>query len=498
MADKKPKALELPKDAPKDLVGFIDCTVNTVTIKPGKLGWITGSPKATFAPGAKPGTFEITIDWTITSVTLPAQVKNGQLVVDSSKVPDLSAFIDGAGPKAVDDWVKGLNDWLKKHKKQLGPPVVKGGALTIVKEDAGAAVEQPKAGLKTKVAVGVGATLIGLGTGAVIADQTRGEATHPAGQEGVAVSIDEAPPPSGEAPPAETVIRLPAGPVDGQMSVTGARSFDTPIRFTHNGEELTLLVPGNAPFVGTIDDQAHFDVRNPDGSFVGQFAGSRFTADHVFGGEQFQAQGTIDRPVVTQQTGAQSIKVFTDLFAAGFAPPPSASAPVESSDGNGLATGLGIGLIVLGTGLAGMGLRNGERTCAEERAAVERAKAKADQAYRDAEVADAAFEAARASLASAKKPAELPPEPPMPVGDWPSIDVMDPVPEPKETTEYKRLEDAYDAADKNADRADDAYDAALDDLLEALQDLADCEDKPRPKKVPPEYKPKPTRTKETM
>ena len=124
------------------------------------------------------------------------------------------------------------------------------------KQDAGVAVEPPKKpGLKTKVAVGVGATLIGLGTGAVIADQTRGEATQPAGQGGAPVSIDQAPTVGGGAPP-------------------------------------------------------------------------------------------------------RSNRVFADIFAAGFSPPPSANASVESSDGNGLATGLGIGLIVLGTGLAGAGLRS--------------------------------------------------------------------------------------------------------------------------------------------
>ena len=89
-------------------------------------------------------------------------------------------------------------------------------------EEAGAAAEPPqKAGLKTKVAVGVGATLIGLGTGAVIADQTRGESTEPARQAG-AVSIDQAP--TVEGPPQS--IRVFAGPLRRRVlaSAVGQRS----------------------------------------------------------------------------------------------------------------------------------------------------------------------------------------------------------------------------------------------------------------------------------
>ncbi len=345
-----PTQPELPKNAPKALQGFLECKGNRLTFKPGKIKWLKGQPTVTFAEGEQAGTVNVTIGWGFVSLTLPATVKDGQLSIDTENVPDLSDVVEGAGPQPINDWVKQLNDWLKAGGKQLGPLTLQDGALTIPKVAVPAAQKAalvpgpaPKGGIKA--AAGAGAFALGFGLGTLLPGGTP-SVTVPDGPVPV-IQFEQMPIPEAVT---ETVLQLPNGPVQGQMTITGPPgSFDTQVTFTQKGGNLTLEIPGLV-FTGTIDGQANFLVDNPQGSFEGSFVGDTFSAAHIFEGEQFTADGTIEQPLVEQTV---------TMGEAPPAPPPLAGgigdAVVFEPGGTGDQGGASIPGAVGGLFLAGVG-----------------------------------------------------------------------------------------------------------------------------------------------
>ena len=133
----EPTAPVLPNDAPQDVKDFFDCKGDKLEWKKGKVTWLglPVDPEVSFEHGKAEGSIDITIDFPlIPKFTLNASVNAaGELVVDTSKIPDLSKIKDGAGPKGVDDAVKNINDWFKKNGKKLKKATYKKGVVVLEK-----------------------------------------------------------------------------------------------------------------------------------------------------------------------------------------------------------------------------------------------------------------------------------------------------------------------------------------------------------------------------
>jgi hypothetical protein len=510
MGDKKKKAPELIEGAPVELTDFVDCKATTYSVKNGKLGWVPGGPKLEIKAGAKPGTFEISLSIMGVGVTLPATVsKGGNLNVDTSKLPDLSTFIEGLSPKVIDKWVRDLNDWFRQNGMKLGPPTVKDGVTTLTKvEIPGAAKpEQPKdgggkapdppktpeppktpdpkapepkkAGVKAKAGACLGATAIGIGGGLLLSQVAPGnDAAQPAaaGQPTDAVEVTPGETVGGSGTESKEVVRLPDGPVDADLQITGPNSFGTPAQFIQEGNDLTLLIPGNAPFTGPIDDAGKFKVRNPDGSFDGGFTGDKVRARHIFQGQNYTMTGDLANPVVTVTIPGTKTdtQIFVDLMnkslALGPTPPEATSG---DSDPFNLLTGLGLGTLLLGTGLVFVGIGQPLRDCSFIREEVEKRRDRFWQLEYEAREAEAKLkELHQAQMENFESTKEGGPK----QYDYPTLE--------RGLKLSHQVADAQKVSDKLGDEADEAADS----LLDALQDLATCEGTDPPSKLPDAYR----------
>lgn len=135
MAD--PTAPQIPNDAPQDVKDFFDCRGSTLNWQSGEVTWLglKVTPSVTFAPGATRGAVNITVGLLggMVSFTLPASVNAaGELVVDTSSVPDLSEWGLG-GRTDFDAAIKRINDWFKHNGKKLKPARLAGGTVVLEK-----------------------------------------------------------------------------------------------------------------------------------------------------------------------------------------------------------------------------------------------------------------------------------------------------------------------------------------------------------------------------
>ena len=139
----EPTAPQIPNDAPQDVKDFFDCKGNTLNWQSGDVTWLglKVTPSVTFAPGANRGEVNITVGLLggMVSFTLPASVNAaGELVVDTSSVPDLSEW--GLGGRAdIDAAIKRINDWFKHNGKKLKPARLAGGTVVLEKVPIGPA-----------------------------------------------------------------------------------------------------------------------------------------------------------------------------------------------------------------------------------------------------------------------------------------------------------------------------------------------------------------------
>lgn len=391
---------KLPDGTPDPIKKFVACQAGGIRFKGGPLPFVKGNPKVSFEPGEKAGTVKVSVGWGIASLPVTAEVKDGKLSIDASKVPDLSDFIDDAPkPKDFTDFADKLNEWLKANGKQLGPLELKDGQLTIRKQAVPAAgkAAQPAApapppapkpkeqgvktgpGLGTRTAAGVGSLVLGFTIGALAAPGA--EQTSQA-QPDEPVPVVRAQQPQQMPVEERVVVQLPPGDVQGEITITGPPgSFTTTAVFRQTGNKLTMELPqsGLPPFKGLIDEAVEFEIRNQSGLFAGRFQGDRVMGDHEFQGEPFTFQGTIEKPVVE--------KIVTD------GPPPQETVPVAGGIRNDVALGPvavgdqsgstvagvvgGLLLMGLGAGLIVADARSGAgaRSCDEERAALDRAMA---------------------------------------------------------------------------------------------------------------------------
>jgi hypothetical protein len=133
----EPTAPTIPDTAPQDVKDFFDCRGNTLAWQPGEVSWLglPVTPNVTFSAGATAGsvTINVSLAGGLVNFTLPASVNAaGELVVDTSSVPDLSDW--GLGGRAdIDAAIKRINDWFKHNGKKLKPATLVGGAVTLEK-----------------------------------------------------------------------------------------------------------------------------------------------------------------------------------------------------------------------------------------------------------------------------------------------------------------------------------------------------------------------------
>lgn len=146
----EPTAPNIPADAPQDVKDFFGCSGNTLNWQSGDVTWLglKVTPSVTFAPGANRGDVNVTVGILggMVSFTLPASVNAaGELVVDTSSVPDLSEWGIG-GRQDIDAAIRRINDWFKHNGKKLRPARLAGGTVVLEKvpiETAPAAVPTP-------------------------------------------------------------------------------------------------------------------------------------------------------------------------------------------------------------------------------------------------------------------------------------------------------------------------------------------------------------------
>lgn len=126
---------------PEDLRAFLDCTVDTATIRNGPIEWLEipsnvramlggKSPELTIVQGGTPGSAVLTIRAGWIGATLPAAVVGGKLSIDTSKLPFLApASIKRDILRFVDE----LNGRLAANGKGLGEPVIGPDGMTLSK-----------------------------------------------------------------------------------------------------------------------------------------------------------------------------------------------------------------------------------------------------------------------------------------------------------------------------------------------------------------------------
>jgi len=142
----EPTAPTIPDTAPPDVKDFFQCRGNTLAWQPGEVTWLglPVTPDVTFSAGATAGsvTINVSLAGGLVSFTLPASVNAaGELVVDTSSVPDLSEW--GLGGRAdIDAAIKRINDWFKHNGKKLKPATLVGGAVTLEKTPIGSVPAQ--------------------------------------------------------------------------------------------------------------------------------------------------------------------------------------------------------------------------------------------------------------------------------------------------------------------------------------------------------------------
>lgn len=133
----EPTAPSIPADAPQEVKDFFDCRGNTLVWRSGEVTWLglKVTPTVDFTQDATTGaiTIRVSILDGMVGFDLPASVNAaGELVVDTSSVPDLSEW--GLGGRAdIDAAIKRINDWFKKNGKKLKPATFADGAITLEK-----------------------------------------------------------------------------------------------------------------------------------------------------------------------------------------------------------------------------------------------------------------------------------------------------------------------------------------------------------------------------
>lgn len=361
---KAPAKPDLPPKAPAGIVDFVGCTADTVAIKKGTIDWLPDLPDVdvAFEPGEAAGSVKATISKSVISASVTASVKDGKLDVDTSGFPDFKPF--STAKKNTKQWVDRLNKWLEHNGKKLSPPVVKDGGLALEKAAIAPAGQAEPKGPGIKAAAGAGALMLGVGLGLGGIAAPDGDVWVPTAPNG-AVQVVEADHGTPSAPAQRSVTHLPSGPVAGRFTATpagGGAVVPLTVTLLQDGSSLRLTVPGLPPFLGTIDDEANFDVANEIGAFDGMIAADHVTGDHVYRGRNYTIDGTLDQPVVDEKKVTDPVPPAHQPLVQGIGEG-LGFVPVSDTAGGGanIPAGLGgIALIGLGGALLVVGSKDGK------------------------------------------------------------------------------------------------------------------------------------------
>ena len=135
---------ELPPNLPADLRAFLDCTGDVATIANGPIEWVeipanvrgllggAARPELQVSPGPTPTSALLRVRAGWVSATLPADIVDGRLRIDTSKLPMLAPRSIAAD---IERFVEALNGRLAANGKALAPPSFNAGGMTLTKID---------------------------------------------------------------------------------------------------------------------------------------------------------------------------------------------------------------------------------------------------------------------------------------------------------------------------------------------------------------------------
>jgi hypothetical protein len=133
---------QLPPNLPEDLRAFLDCRADRATIANGPVEWVeipqnvrgmlggASRPEVAVTKGTAPSSavLKVKVGWV--SATLTAQVRDGKLAIDTSKLPFLA-------PRSIatdiQRFVDELNGRLVSNSKALGEPSFGPEGMTLTK-----------------------------------------------------------------------------------------------------------------------------------------------------------------------------------------------------------------------------------------------------------------------------------------------------------------------------------------------------------------------------
>ncbi len=283
--DEARSAPRLPEGAPAELQRFLDCELDAVDIDVSEVDWLPKSGadlvEVALEPGAAANHATMRIGLGMLSVSIGVSIVDGELVLDTSSIPDIEGVTDGL-KDAVERWCKRINEGFAGHGKQLGALRVRGKVASLTKVPVGAtppptaaaspvpapAADEPAETSNWKKLVGYGVGAV-LGAGALIGGclALTGDGDEEAEPP---EATDDAPPaeePAADEPAAEQATD------DDQAGVDDGDADDEP--------EVAQAVPtpGGALTIGVGPEL--FETVNP---FLPRGEGARDTLDPIFAG----------------------------------------------------------------------------------------------------------------------------------------------------------------------------------------------------------------------
>ena len=132
----------LPPNLPADLRAFLDGTGDVATIANGPVEWVeipanvrgmlggATRPELQITPGPAPDSALLRVQAGWASATLTASVVDGNLRIDTSKLPMLAP---GAIAVGIQRFVEALNGRLAANGKALAPPTFGPAGMTLTK-----------------------------------------------------------------------------------------------------------------------------------------------------------------------------------------------------------------------------------------------------------------------------------------------------------------------------------------------------------------------------
>jgi hypothetical protein len=118
---------DLPPETPTDLLDFVACRSDRVTIRSGRQAWMRGA-ELTVAPGDTPNAGTLAVGIAFFTFSFPVSIVSGRLVVDTS-----GSHAPSEIQNALTGFANDLNAWFRQNGKGLGPAIFAVDGLTLTK-----------------------------------------------------------------------------------------------------------------------------------------------------------------------------------------------------------------------------------------------------------------------------------------------------------------------------------------------------------------------------